>query len=41
MKNKKAFVFGETKGLDKTFEQSNLKPSRCFASIHGRKEGEI
>lgn len=28
MKNKKAFVFGETKGLDKTFEQNNFKPFR-------------
>ncbi|MBA4121339.1 MAG: hypothetical protein H0X72_02600 [Acidobacteria bacterium] len=28
MKNKKALVFGETKGLDKNFDQSNFKPSR-------------
>ncbi len=26
MKIKKAFVFGETKGLDKTSNQSNFKP---------------
>ncbi len=26
MKIKKAFVFGETKGFGKTFEQSNFKP---------------
>jgi hypothetical protein len=26
MKIKKAFVFGETKGLDKTSDQSNFKP---------------
>ena len=26
MENKKAFVFGETKGFGKTFEQSNFKP---------------
>ena len=26
MKIKKAFVFGETKGFSKTFEQNNSKP---------------
>ena len=26
MQNKKALVFGETKGFSKTFEQSNFKP---------------
>ena len=27
MQNKEALVFGETKGLHKNFDQSNLKPS--------------
>jgi len=26
MENEKAFVFGETKGFDNTFEQSDFKP---------------
>ncbi|MGI8639480.1 MAG: hypothetical protein ACR2MG_05940 [Pyrinomonadaceae bacterium] len=28
MQNKKALVFGETEGFDKTFEQSNFKPNQ-------------
>ncbi len=28
MRNKKALVFGETKGFGKTFEQSNFKTFR-------------
>jgi len=37
MKIKKAFVFGETKGFGKTFEQSNFKPFQVCASMFGKK----
>ncbi len=40
MEIKKAFVFGETKGLDKTSEQSNFKPyqvaRQCLAKSEVR-----
>ena len=31
MRNKKALVFGETKGLDKSFEQVDFKPADDFS----------
>ena len=31
MDNKKALVFGETKGLDKSFDHRNFKPSDDFS----------
>lgn len=31
MKNKKALVFGETKGLDETSDQSNFKSIQCLS----------
>ncbi len=31
MKNKKALVFGETKGLDETSDKSNFKPIQCLS----------
>jgi len=38
MKIKKAFVFGETKGLSKTFEQSNFKTFRSARQCLAKSE---
>jgi len=38
MKNKKAFVFGETKGFGKTFEQSNSKIFRLARQCSAKSE---
>ncbi len=38
MQNKKALVFGETEGFDKTFEQSNFKTFRSTRQCLAKSE---